>query len=112
MSCMDSGEGTGAEGTNESHSACAWGWKKNKGDRCYEEYTVHGGAENRHNVLVLSNSGRELHYLMIPENIEHDLFTNIVQSQQASLCDPKVDKGCLNLFHHHDITLIVPLIML
>jgi hypothetical protein len=97
---MDSGEGTGAEGTNGTHRPCVWGWKGIKGMRCYEEYTVHGGAEGLHNVM--SSDGRELHYLLILENNRARLVRQYCAVLASFTVRSKVDRGCSNLFHHHD----------
>jgi hypothetical protein len=84
---MDSWEGTGAEGTNGTHRACAWGWKKIKGMRYYEEYTVHGGAENLHCILL--SDGRELYYLLRLENNRARLVRQYCAVLKTSLCDQR-----------------------
>ncbi len=88
---MGSGEGTGAEGTNGIYRACAcacaWGGEWVKRMRYYGEYTVHGGTENLHNVM--SRDGRELHYLLVPENNRARLFVNTVQPRKIPLCDQR-----------------------
>jgi hypothetical protein len=111
MSSMDiSGVGMGAEGTNGPSCACAWGWQRNnKGTRCYEEYTVHGGAENLHNV-VMSNGGRELCYPMVRENNRARPVRQYCAVLTSFTVRPKVDRGCLNLFHHYDFLLLCDLV--
>lgn len=87
LSGMDnSGEGMGAEGTNGISCACAWGWQRNnKGMRCYEEYTVHGGAENLHNI-IMSSGGPELCYLMVREKNRARLVRQILCRLDKLLC--------------------------
>jgi len=97
---MDSGEGTGAEGTNRTHHLCAWGWKRIKGVTCCEEYTVHGGAKNPHNVTSID--GRELHYLLILEKYRARLVRQHCAVLTSFTVRSKVDSGSLNLFHHYD----------
>jgi hypothetical protein len=70
--------------------------------RCYEEYTVHGGAENLHNV-IMSSDGREPCYLMIRENNRARLVRQYCAASTSFSVRPKVDRGCLNLLHHHDL---------
>ena len=98
-SSMDRGAGTGAEGTNGTSCACAWGWQRNNmGTRCYEEYTVHGGAENLHNVM--STGGRELCYLKVRENNRARLVRQYCAVSTSFSVRSTVDRGCLNLLHH------------
>jgi hypothetical protein len=56
-----SGAGTGAEGTNGNLMRLRVGMEEDiKGMRCYDEYTVHGGAENLHNVIHVKRWTRAL----------------------------------------------------
>jgi hypothetical protein len=79
----NSGAGTGAEGTNGKPHALARGDGRGyKGMRYYDEYTVHGGAENLHNVIHVKRWTRALLSPAPRETIiEPDLFINIVQSR-------------------------------
>jgi hypothetical protein len=73
--------------------------------RCYDEYTVHGGAENLHNVVHVKRWTRAL--LSPASKRDNNRARPVHQYCAVSIslhcAHQRWIEDALNLFHHHDL---------